>query len=401
MVSIKLKFRPSSKKDSEGSVYFQIIYARKVRQLGIGLKITPTIWKFISQQPLSELSNVCCGDVETGNVQRIISLEYTKIKTIVSELENNRVAFVVDDIIRRYQRKNVDGNLFLYIKRLMDLQTELGNYRQKEIYNTLYNSLMRYTNGCDVSLASIDAHFVLSYEAYLKQRVIMNTSSFYMRNFRAVYNRAVEDGLVEQIYPFKHVYTGVDKTAKRAVSLPVIRKLKNIDLNNKPNLAFARDMFLFSFYTRGMAFIDMAYLKKNDLQNGRLVYSRRKTKQKLFIKWEKCMQNIVKRYFNPNTPYMLPILFRAGDKERNDYRNMSHKINGYLRIVSAMIGLDVPLTMYVARHAWASIAKSKNIPLSVISEGMGHDSEATTRIYLATLDTQAVDRANNIIINSL
>lgn len=113
------------------------------------------------------------------------------------------------------------------------------------------------------------------------------------------------------------------------------------------------------------------------------------------------MQDIVKRYFNPGTPYMLPILFRAGDKERNDYRNMSHKINGYLRMVSAMIGLDVPLTMYVARHAWASIAKSKNIPLSVISEGMGHDSEATTRIYLATLDTQAVDRANNIIINSL
>ena len=61
----------------------------------------------------------------------------------------------------------------------------------------------------------------------------------------------------------------------------------------------------------------------------------------------------------------------------------------------------VPLTLYVARHSWASAARSKGIPLSVISEGMGHDSEATTRIYFATLDTAAVDRANTLILDSL
>ena len=57
--------------------------------------------------------------------------------------------------------------------------------------------------------------------------------------------------------------------------------------------------------------------------------------------------------------------------------------------------------MYVARHSWASVAKSKGVPLSVISEGMGHDSESTTRIYLASLETSVVDRANSLIISSL
>lgn len=58
-------------------------------------------------------------------------------------------------------------------------------------------------------------------------------------------------------------------------------------------------------------------------------------------------------------------------------------------------------TLYKARHGWASIAKSKNIALSVISEAMGHDSENTTRIYLASLDTSLVDQANNAVMDSI
>ena len=82
-----------------------------------------------------------------------------------------------------------------------------------------------------------------------------------MRNLRAIYNRAVSEGLVVQRNPFKHVYTGIDKTKKRAVSLSVIRRIRDLDLNKK-SLIFARDIFMFSFYTRGMSFVDMAFLKK-------------------------------------------------------------------------------------------------------------------------------------------
>ena len=71
------------------------------------------------------------------------------------------------------------------------------------------------------------------------------------------------------------------------------------------------------------------------------------------------------------------------------------------RQIAKMVGVQIPLTLYVARHSWASAAKAKGIPLSVISEGMGHDSEATTQIYLASLDTSVVDRANSLILKSL
>ena len=105
-----------------------------------------------------------------------------------------------------------------------------------------------------------------------------------------------------------------------------------------------------------------------------------------------------------NTPYpgyILPIIISDEDDDRKQYKNALGRINVSLKKIAQMIGLSMPLTMYTARHTWASVAKSKNIPISVISEGMGHDSEETTRIYLATLDTSIVDKANNLILKDL
>ena len=222
-----------------------------------------------------------------------------------------------------------------------------------------------------------------------------------MRILKAVYNRAVEDGLAEQRYPFKFVYTGVEKTIKRAISLNEIRHIKGLDLSLKPNLDFARDMFLFSFYTRGMSFIDMAHLRKKDLQNGILSYRRRKTGQQLFVKWEKCMQEIVDKYPVNETEYLLPVITEPNKDNRTQYSNGLHRVNNLLKQIGVQLGLHMPLTMYVARHSWASIAKSRNVPIAVISEGMGHDSENTTQIYLASLDTSIVDKANKKILDLL
>ena len=87
-------------------------------------------------------------------------------------------------------------------------------------------------NGKDMPLGDMDSDLMIAYEAWLKSRGIsMNTVSFYMRILRAGYNRAVEKGLTVQRFPFRHVYTGVEKTTKRAVPLHVIKQLKSLDLS--------------------------------------------------------------------------------------------------------------------------------------------------------------------------
>lgn len=183
--------------------------------------------------------------------------------------------------------------------------------------------------------------------------------------------------------------------------LPAIKIIKTLDLSLNPSLDFARNMFLISFYLRGMSFIDMAFLKKSDLKNGYITYRRHKTGQQLVIEWTKEMQLILDKYPENSTDYLLPIIRKPGTNERYTYRNVGYNINHNLKIIAKMVGVTIPLTLYVARHSWASAAKAKGIPLSVISEGMGHDSEATTQIYLASLDTSVVDRANSLIISSL
>lgn len=286
-------------------------------------------------------------------------------------------------------------------KQIIQLK-QMGKYRTSETYHATLNSFTTFRNGQDVVFAEFDSDLMILYESYLRNRgVTKNSSSFYMRILRAVYNRAVEKELTKQRYPFKHVYTGIDKTIKRAISLKEIKLIKNLDLSLQPSLDFARDMFLFSFYTRGMSFIDMAYLKKQNLSNGILSYRRHKTGQQLYIKWEKCMQDILGKWENQMELYLLPILRSSIGNERCLYKHTLYAVNKSLKEIAKMVKVVVPLTMYVARHSWASIARNKKIPLPIISEGMGHDSESTTQIYLASLDSSKIDEANSIILKGL
>ena len=112
---------------------------------------------------------------------------------------------------------------------------------------------------------------------------------------------------------------------------------------------------------------------------------------------EPCIQAIINKYKAQTTDFLLPII-RSGGKERKQYQNKLRQVNHYLKKIATLIHLSLPLSMYVARHSWASIARSKSIPLSVISEGMGHDSELTTKIYLASLNNSVIDNANASIL---
>lgn len=397
MTSIKVKFRPSTVEGKEGGIYFQIIHNRVVRQMNTDYKIFATEWD-------AEAESV----IVTGNRSNILlsireRLEWdiARLEKVIRQLETERRRYTADDVITVFHKMTKEASLFTYMHGVIAQLKQLGKIRTSETYTATLKSFMAFREDQDVPLDGITSDLMLLYEAFLKARgVRMNTISFYMRILRAVYNRAVEKGLTEQQNPFRHVYTGVDKTVKRAIPIKAIKALKELDLSMKPSLDFARDMFMFSFYTRGMSFVDMAYLRKSDLQNDILTYRRRKTGQELSIKWEKCMAEIVAKYPDTQTDYLLPII-KEKENERKQYDNALHLVNYRLKDLSKMLKLQRPLTMYVARHSWASAAKAKNVPLSVISEGMGHDSEATTQIYLASLETSVVDKANKMILGLL
>ena len=263
-------------------------------------------------------------------------------------------------------------------------------------------SLMRFREDRDLHFDDITPQFALAYETWLReQRLCRNSTSFYLRVVRTLYNKAVAAGLTPDRQPFRAVYTGIDKTTKRAVGMADIRRIKEADLHTAARMEFARDMFLLSFYLRGIAPIDLAFLRKTDICHGYLHYARHKTGQRMRVLVEPEIQRLFNKYAAPGTNFLLPLITREDGTERDQYRNSTCNINRHLKRLSARLHLSAPLTLYVARHSWASIAQSEHIPIGVICGAMGHDSETTTQIYLASIQTRQIDEANNLLISRL
>lgn len=401
--TVKIKFRPSTVVGRPGAIVYLVTHRRIVRQITTDYKLYPHEWDE-SKSTVIAINNEDISN-ERNEIITFVSMrlrqDMDRLNMVIQNLNDKKIAYTSDNVVTAFHELMRTHSFKLFMENTIFRLKRLGKERTSETYTSTLVSFMRFRKGRDLLFEEMTSDLMMEYEAWLTSNgVRMNTVSFYNRILRAVYNRTVEQELTSQRYPFKHVYTGTDKTVKRAIPLKDIKRIKELDLSLKPTLDFARDLFMFSFYTRGMSFVDMAYLKKTDLRNGILTYIRRKTKQTLLVKWEKCMQKILDKHPTGDSEYLLPII-RDRNNERRQYRNMLRLVNNNLKKISMLAGLHTNLTMYVSRHSWASAAKDQNIPLSVISEGMGHDSENTTLIYLASLDTSRVDMANELILGKL
>lgn len=284
-------------------------------------------------------------------------------------------------------------------------KTSCGKTKTSANYRSAFRSLNRFlqTQGHEARLAfdQLDCKLLEDYESYLlhERRITRNSSSFYMRVLHSVYNKGVATLGLKQADPFTHVYTGVDKTDKRAISLNAIVKIVQYSGTDQ-KMEFCRDLFVFSFFARGIAFIDLAKLKKDNLVNGRLVYRRSKTGQLLSVKLEKATRAILRKYEHKETQHLFPIL-KNDTFTPTSYWSALRAYNYRLKRLAREIGHDIILTSYTPRHSWASEALRLHVPTRVISESMGHSSERTTSIYLTAIDHRDLDSAAKKIIDTI
>lgn len=398
MTSIKLKFRPSTTPGKEGSIVFQLIYGRTVRRITSRYKIFAGEWN-------GEVGRIALPTPSSPRYAHLVSVEsalqweLNRLQRMVQE----SVPVNLDEIAANFS-SGIDAmdSVFNFIRRQIHHKEQIGKVRSSETYRSMLNSFTCFRKGVDLTFDMMDGILMELYEAWMRKcGLTRNSTSFYMRILRTNYKLAVEKGLTPDRHPFRKVYCGIDKTVKRSLPFSEIKKINALDLSRKPSMDFARDMFMFSFCTRGMSFIDMAYLKKADLNNGCLAYRRKKTGQLMMIEWTKQMQDIIDKYKSDGTSYLLPIITREDGSERRQYQNQMRKINRLLKDIANRAGLPLSLSMYYARHSWATIARGRDVPLAVISEGLGHDSETTTQIYLDSIKSSEVDKVNRMILEGL
>jgi site-specific recombinase XerD len=345
---------------------------------------------------------------ELAAIERKIRKE---IKDLYKEIDylSQQGEFTARQLFSHYKEREIYKSLSAFISRKIEGLIAQDKFGTAHAYENALRSFMKYREGQDLNMGKLDALTICKYEQYLKQnRNSLNTISSYMRSLRAAYNAAIRERIIERKTedPFMDVFTGNALTHKRAIHKDSIQKINQLHLGDKKNcLALSKDLFLFSFFAQGMAYVDVISLKKENLREGYILYNRQKTGQPISIKILPCMKEILNKYSSAtaHSPYLFPVL-RATNNEAylwRQYQAGLSRHNRNLKRISTMAGLSTPLTSYVARHSWASIASSEGIPLSIISRGMGHESEKTTRIYIARLNPAEVNRANRKILSFL
>ena len=348
-----------------------------------------------------------------------------EIAHILSELEREGRSFTIRDITLAYRQRYDNHYVHTFFKRQIEELRREGALGTANKYNATLIVFEKFSGSRRINFDNVDENMILDFERYLRQIPLQpNTVSFYMSNFRAVYNKAQKRGYVtHDKSPFRAVPVRIEKTRKLAVSVEIIRRVATSEFPDSDKLNCARDMFMFSFYARGMSFVDMSYLRQEDVQDGFIRYRRRKTGQMYTIRIIPEAQKILDRYREQCSPWALPVLLDFKEDgllhplvyegstpeeqarfEARLYLRYKYNLSHYLRFFRSMsqrLNLPIKLSFNVARHSWASLARREGIPVSVISTGLGHTSEKTTQIYLDELDNTTVDAANEKVAGLL
>lgn len=378
---------------------FQVIHSRRKKLLYTGFRLKEEAFNE-AEEKIVDGTDATLTATDITKMNRELRKMKNMIHTRIRQLERTTEPFTVEDVLAQFTRANVRQQF--YILRYIDTQIERKKKLKKEgtaaAYKSTRSSLAKFLDGSDIRMPEIDLRFIRRYEDFLYNNgVAENTVSYYLRNLRTLYNQAVVDGYHPHgEYPFVKAQTRPAKTVKRALSREDLQALANLKLEDASELKFARDLYLFSFYAQGMAFVDIVLLKKSDIYNGVLIYSRHKSKQFIRIAVTPQMQELMDKY-ETEGKYVFPIIRDNSSSEYTQYRLALGRINRHLKRIAAMIDVKIPLTTYTARHTWATLARDCGAPVSVISAGLGHTSEEMTRIYLKEFDVSQLDKVNSIV----
>ena len=235
--------------------------------------------------------------------QNRIDSDVALLKRVIADLDSSGIDYSVSDIINRYKSPQSHILVLDYMRSQVEQLRAANRLGTAKNYEKTMSSFGEFLGDVRLPLPALTEQVITDYNSFLiKRGLVRNSVSFYMWVLRAIYNKAVRQKLIEQQNPFTEVYTGIDRTRKRAVSESIIAQLHRLELEVGTPLALCRDMFIFSYFTRGMAFVDIVYLKKSNLQNGMICYARRKTGQQLSVRIEPSIQRIIDRYADTDHP---------------------------------------------------------------------------------------------------
>jgi site-specific recombinase XerD len=387
-------------KNEEHPLMLRVTKDGKRKYVSLGISVHSNYWDFEKNKPKPNCPN---KDLILNIIDKK-TMEYRKQLLEFQNIEKDFSAEkLVDTVNKPLKRKSVEAVFTEFIDQLKK-EKRIGN---ANFYKFALNSLKSFNNGSmNIPFTEIDVAWLKKYESWMKSNGnSTNTLGVRFRALRAIYNLAVQQHIVrKEYYPFDDFKVSKlrESTNKRAIPKEAIQKIMNFDTGeitkfHTPLIELSKDIFLFSSLGCGINFIDIAHLKRKNIKENRLSYSRHKTGKNISFPLQPIAIELIKKYSSPESEYLFPILNEKVHKTelQQHYRiqKIIKKVNKWLKIIAEKVGIETDLTTYVARHSYATILKRSGVNIALISETLGHSDLKTTQIYLDSFENSQIDEA--------
>ncbi len=420
MATYRYHFRASKRPGSdEGKLFIRVIHHRQYKDIATQHKIHSPEWdpvggRIIYHHDSPERNN------HLALIEGSLRNDLSTLRVIEKQLAG-KGTYSARDVVDAFKGTSLDTyNLMAYCDVVSKRLIALGQERTARAYRSAVRSLAIFRGAKSLSLDDITQSLMREYESYLKKSGLeMNTISFYLRNLRALYYRAVADRLIElrAENPFIGVYTGVCISKKRALNTDELKAFRNTGKKlraeatnsgsrKQHNIAVLWDTLLyFNFCTegRGISWVDMAFLKKSDMREETFTYRRKKTGRPLEVFITPYMRRIIDHFAaqTEGSPYVFPVVDPRRGNERRQYESGLRSQNDRLGVLSRMAGIPKKVTTHVSRHTWATTARNEGVEIPVISEMLGHSDIRVTYRYLDSIENDLMIRVTKRVSKAL
>lgn len=411
-----LDTRKASKSSTTGLFPIAVrVFHRKPRIIRLSHNTSLKGWdetNLLLRKSVKENLSLDCDKI---NIEIYEKLDVAKkvINEIGENIDNINVDTLVDEIKNKWEGKNKSDlkkkfqnciTLSEFGQVLIERKNKANKPATAKWYKDAIDAFKDVNGGGDLKLNEITVKFLKDFEAEHRSRNnTTNTISAYMRGVSAVYNAAIaEDAFKTEKNPFK--YYKIPKTRrikKKALPKKNITDFKEVEYEFESTLWHTKNYMRVMFLGRGMNLIDLAKLKVKNIHSGYVFYGRSKTDDPLSVKITAELEGILDYYMDGKEPddFVFPIGNDGSSEMFKKYRSDRRLVNKHLKIIAKDSGFEGKLTTYYLRHSWATIAKHLGISTSMISDALGHQSVATTEIYLKSFVDEALDEANELVVS--
>lgn len=386
------------KSDGNFNIIFRITHFRKVFTINSGISLEEKFWNKQSSEVLKAHPNAKLINLK-------LNKDYFLLQDAILRLDEQ---FSIEKLRNLIDGKDLDAETCTFKTFADKLITQMFDAKRTGnaiVYQTAINRFLLFCGRENVKFCDINYSLLEQFQHHLTiQGLKINSISNYFRSLRAIYNKAIKEKLVERSkYPFFDIKIKTEKTSKRAISGDDIFKLKHYvtEVNTAPWRAL--NHFLLSYYLIGISFTDLAYLKQENIIDGRIVYRRKKTHKIYNIKLFPAAESILQVMKSCESDYLLQVLPNEipqdGIKAKKIIQQWIKTTNKYLKLLSGEAGINGSVTTYVARHTFATTAKKLGYSNELIAEALGHQyGNRVTNIYLDSFDTAVVDDMHQKVI---